>query len=140
VKLKSIRALDLPPALQDALRYAGISFNQDSVEALQDCLVRMHLEREKKLEEHYVSASSSTHKRLAERIGQADGDLRSIMDALYSHTPFSSIQLSNPELESELRDMERQLEDGDQKLLSAETNQLSLSDPMVRAFISKFGR
>jgi len=139
-KLKPTKALDLPPVLQDALRHAGISFNQESVEALQDCLARTQLEREKKLEEHYMSASSSTHERLAERIGKADGDLRAILDALYSHTRFSTIQLSNAELEGELRDMERQLEDSDQKLLSAETSQLSLSDPMVRAFIKKFGR
>jgi hypothetical protein len=139
-KLKPTKALDLPPVLQDALRHAGISFNQDSIVALQDCLARTQLEREKKLEEHYMSASSSTHERLAERIGKADGDLRAISDALYSHTRFSTIQLSNAELESELRDMERQLEDSDQKLLSAETSQLSLSDPMVRAFIRKFGR
>lgn len=140
VKLKPTKALDLPPVLQDALRYAGISFNQDSVVALQDCLARTQLEREKKLEEHYISASSSTHERVAERIGKADGDLRAILDALYSHTPFSTIQLSNPGLEGELRDMERQLEESDQQLLGAETSQLSLSDPMVRAFISKFGR
>jgi hypothetical protein len=140
VRLKPSKALDLPPVLQDALRHAGISFNQDSVEALQDSLARTQLEREKKLEEHYITASSSTHERLAERFGKADGDLRTILDALYSHTPFAQIHLTNPELEKQLRDMEMELEENDQKLLSAETSQLSLSDPKVRAFISKFGR
>lgn len=139
-KLNPPKTLDLPPVLQDALRHAGISFNQDSVEALQDSLARTQLEREKKLEKHYISASSSTHEMLAGPLGKADRDMRAILDALYSHAPFSQIHLTNPEVERELRVMETELEDSDQKLLSAETSQLSLNDPRVRAFVSKFGR
>ncbi|KAF2714242.1 hypothetical protein K504DRAFT_368685 [Pleomassaria siparia CBS 279.74] len=140
IKLKPTKSLDLPPVLQDALRQAGISFNQDSVEALQDSLVRTQLEREKKLENHYVSASSSTHERLAERLDKADVDSRTILDALYSHTPFSQVHLTNPELEKQLKELEKEMEESDHKLLSAESNQLSLSDPKVRAFIGKYGK
>lgn len=140
IKLKPTKALDLPPALQDALRHAGISFNQDSVEGLQESLIKTQLEREKKLEDHYISASSSTHERLGERFGKADVDLRAILDALYSHTPFSQIHLTSLELEEQLKDMERELVDSDHKLLNAETNQLSPSDPKVRAFVGKYGK
>ena len=140
IKLKPPKALDLPPVLQDALRHAGVSFNQDSVEALQESLIKTQIEREKKLEDHYVSVSSSTHERLAERFSQADADLRAILDALYSHTPFQQIRLTNPKLEEQLREMERELEKSDHKLLSAEANELSLSDPKVRAFISRYGK
>ena len=49
VKLKPTKTLDLPVALQDALRHAGIPFHQESIEDLQDSLIHAQLEREKKL-------------------------------------------------------------------------------------------
>ena len=140
IKLKPTKSLDLPPALQDALRHAGVSFNQENVSALRDSLIRIQLEREKKLEEHFISTSSSTHERLAERFGKADVDLRTILDALYSHTPFSQIHLTNPALDEQMKALERELEDSDHKLMRAETDQLSLGDPKVKAFVSKYGK
>jgi hypothetical protein len=140
VKLKPSKAFDVPPAIQDALTYAGVSFNQESIEALQDSLVKTHLEREKKLEDHYSSASATSHDRLAERFGRADGDLRSVIDAVYSYTPFAQVRLTNPKLEEEMKSVEKRLQDADHELLDAETNELSLTDPKVRAFISKYGK
>lgn len=140
VHLKPSKNLDLPPALQDALRHAGVSFNHDSTEALRKSLINIQLERDEKLKHHYSSTSSSTHDRLAERFSQADGDLQSIMDALYIHTPYSSVHLLNPKLEVDAKRIERELQDADHELLNAETNELSLSDPKVRAFISKYGK
>jgi hypothetical protein len=131
--LKPTKSLDLPPALQDALRNAGISFNQDSIEALLESVKGIQLEREKKLQDHYKSASTSVQGTLAERLSKADGDLKSITKGLYSHTP-------DPKLEEELRKMEKQLDEAEDQLLSAEANELSLSDPKVRAFIAKYGK
>ncbi|KAF2475786.1 uncharacterized protein BDR25DRAFT_278437 [Lindgomyces ingoldianus] len=139
VKLKPSKSVDLPPALEDALRQAGISFNHDSIESLMEALMNTQLEREKKLDDHYTSASSSTHESLAEVFGKADIKLRLILGALYSHTPFRQVHLSNPKLEEQLKEMEKGLEDADRKLLNAEANELSLNDPRVKAFISKYG-
>jgi hypothetical protein len=140
VKLQPTKTLDLPAALQDALRHAGMLFNQDSVEALQDSLIHAQLEREKKLQDHYASTSTSTHDRLAERSSQADRDARVIADALFKHTPFQQVHLANARLGKQLRDMETELEMKDRELVEAEHNELSLSDPRVRAFVAKYGR
>lgn len=140
VKLKPSKTLDLPVALQDALRHAGIPFNQDSIEALQDTLIHAQAEREKKLQDHFDSTSTSTHDRFAERSSKADSDLRVILDALFKHTPFHQVHLSNARLERQLRDMEADLETKNHELMEAESNELSLSDPKVRAFIKKYGK
>jgi hypothetical protein len=140
VKLQPTKTLDLPAALQDALRHAGMPFNQDSFETLQDALVHAQLEREKKLQDHYASTGTSTHDRLAERSSTADRDRRVIADALFKHTPFQQVHLANARLGKQLRDMEAELETKDRELLEAEGNELSLSDPRVRAFIAKYGR
>jgi hypothetical protein len=140
VKLKPSKTLGLPVALQDALRHAGIAFNQDSIEALQDILIHAQTEREKKLQDHYVSTATATHDRLAERSSKADSDLRVILDALFKHTPFQQVHLSNARLEGQLRDMEADLENKSHALMEAEHNELRLSDPKVRAFIKKYGK
>lgn len=140
IKLKPSKSLDLPPALQEALRHASISFNQDSVDALLDSLSNIQLERNTKLQDHYSSSSSSAHENLAERFSKADGELKTILNALYSHTPFQQVQLTNPKLENRLGNMEKELEKADQQLLEAEANELSLSDAKVRSFIGKYGK
>ena len=140
LKLKPTKALDLPPALQDALRHASISFNQDSIEALQESLTKIQLERSRKLQDHYDSASASTQAVLAERLSKADGDWRSIFGPLYKHTPFRQVNLTDAKLERELEILERELDDANEQMLSAEANEMSLSDPKVRAFIAKYAR
>jgi hypothetical protein len=140
LKLKPTPSLDLPAALQDALRHAGVSFSHDSLEALQDTLIQAQVEREKKVHEHFHATATSTHERVAERSSRADRDHSIIMDALYAHTPFQQVSLTNPKLEAQLKGMERELEDKDRELLDAEGNELSLSDPKVRSFIAKYGR
>jgi hypothetical protein len=138
-KLKPAELLDLPMALQDALRHAGISFAQDSVDALQDTLVQAQHEREKKLQEHFHSSSVSAHERLAERSNKADRDLRAIMETLYAHTPFQQVSLTDAKVEAQLNWLGRELGNKKDDLLDAEGNELSLSDPRVRAFIAKYG-
>jgi hypothetical protein len=140
LKLKPTKTLDLPVALQDALRHAGISFAHDSIESLQDSLTQAQLERAKKLQDHYESTATSTHDRLAERSSKAYADMRVIVDALYKHTPFQQVSLAETRLEEQIKDMERELEEKDRELLDAEGSELSLSDPKVRAFVAKYGR
>jgi hypothetical protein len=140
LKLKPTKALDLPPALQEALRHASISYNQDSVEALQESLRKIQIERWKKLQDHNDSDAASTQAILAERLGKADADLRSIFGPLYKHAPFQQVNLVDAKLERELEKMDRELDDASEQLLNAEAHELSLSDPRVRAFIAKHGR
>ncbi|KAF2846478.1 hypothetical protein T440DRAFT_432437 [Plenodomus tracheiphilus IPT5] len=140
VKLKPSKALDLPVTLQDALRYAGVSLNHESMEALQESLQRTQLERDGKLTDHYESTATSTHNRLAERLSKADSDLDVIMSALYKHTPFAQVNLTSSKLNEQLMLMEHELEQKERDLLEAEGNELSLSDPKVRAFVAKYGR
>jgi hypothetical protein len=140
LKLKPSISIDLPPALQDALRHANISVNHNSIESLLDVLNKTQLERDTRLREHYDSSSSSAHSTLAARCSTADVDLRSILKPLYSHTPFQQVSLTNPKLEDELKRMEEELETANDLLLTAETNELSLSDARVRAFIAKYGK
>ncbi|CAN9102361.1 hypothetical protein CC77DRAFT_1038479 [Alternaria alternata] len=140
VKLKPTSTLELPVALQDALRHAGISFSQDNIESLQDVLQQAQLERGKKLQDHYESTATSIHDGLAERSSKADTDLRAILSALYKHAPFQQASLMNPELDEQLKAMELELENKDRELLDAEGSELSLSDPKVRAFIGKYGK
>ncbi|KAF2443095.1 hypothetical protein P171DRAFT_416491 [Karstenula rhodostoma CBS 690.94] len=140
LKLKPTKALDLPAALQDALRHASISFNQDSIEALQESLAKIQIERAKKLQDHYDSDSTSTQAVLAERLSKADADLRLIFGPLYKHTPFQQVNLTDAKLERGLEKMDQELDDASEQLLTAEANELSLSDPRVRAFIAKHGR
>lgn len=139
-KLKPTVSLDLPAALQDALRHAGISFHQDNLEGLQDTLIQAQIEREKKTQEHFQATATTTHDQVAERSSKADRDLRTIVDALYAHTPFQQVSLTNPKLEAQLKAMDRVLDYEERALLEAEGNELSLSDPKVRAFIAKYGR
>ncbi|KAJ4986808.1 hypothetical protein SVAN01_07735 [Stagonosporopsis vannaccii] len=139
-KLKPTASLALPAALQDALRHAGVPFHQDSLESLQDTLIQMQNERDKKSGEHFQAAASTTHAQVAERSSKADGDLKIIMDALYAHTRFQRVSLTNPKLEAQLKAMDRDLDQRERELLEAEGNELSLGDPKVRAFIAKYGR
>jgi len=140
VKLKPTKTLDLPAALQDALRYAGVPFNQDSIEALQDSIIHTQLEREKKLQAHFQSTSVSSHDQLAERSRTADTDLQVIHDALYKHTPFQQVNLTDRRLETQLKAMDKDLEGKERELMEAEGNELSMSDPKVRAFVKKYGK
>lgn len=140
VKLKPTKALDIPVALHDALRHAGISFAQDSIEALGDSLLQARLERDQKLRDHYQSSSLAEHDKIAERSSTADSDMRVIVDALFKHRSFQHVHLANPRLEKQLQDMERDLEAKNHELLDAENNELSLGDPRVRAFIAKYGK
>jgi hypothetical protein len=140
VKLKPTKTIDLPTPLQDALRYAGIPFNQDGIEALQDSILHTQREREQKLQDHYESTSTSAHDKLAERTSKADRDLRVIAGALFKHSLFQQVNLTDPRLEKQLKDMEATLEAKNDELLEAESNELSLSDPKVRAFISRYGK
>ncbi|KAF1960700.1 hypothetical protein CC80DRAFT_523052 [Byssothecium circinans] len=140
LKLKPSKSIDLPPALQDALRHANISVNHDSIESLLNTLTKTQIERSTRLREHYDSSSPSTHGTLAARSSKADGDLRSVLSSLYSHTPFQRVHLTNPKLDEELKRMERELEKANDELLSAETNELSLDDAKVRRFIAKYGK
>ncbi|KAF9694117.1 hypothetical protein EKO04_007787 [Ascochyta lentis] len=139
-KLKPTPSLDLPAALQDALRQASVSFNQDSLEALQNTLMLARAEREKKTAEHFQATARTTHEKIAERSSKADGDLRIIMKALYAHTPFQQVSLSDARLEAQLKATERELDDKERELLEAEGNELNLNDPKVRAFVAKYGR
>ena len=139
-KLKPATSLDLPAALQDALRHAGVSFRHDSLEALQDTLIETQNDRDKKTQEHFQTTATTTHEQVAERSSKADVDLRIIMNALYAHTPFQRVSLTNAKLEAQLKAMDRELDHKDRELVEAEGNELSLSDPKVRAFIAKYGR
>lgn len=139
VKLKPSKTLDLPAALQDALRHAGVPFNQDSIEALQDTLVHTQFDRKKKLHDHYISAITSTHEKLAERSSKADRDLRVILDALYKHTPFQTVSLTNSSVDDRLKAMEQDVDVKNRELSDEGSNELNMSDPKVRAFIAKYG-
>ncbi|KAH7121016.1 hypothetical protein B0J11DRAFT_533181 [Dendryphion nanum] len=138
-KFKPTKSLDLPPGLQDALRHVGVSFNQETVNALCESLVHVSLDREKKLEEQYVSASASTQERLAGQLGKRDAETTSILNALYSQSKFKQVSLVDDRLESELNRVEGELDVADRKLLEAETEALSLSDPKVREFVERYG-
>lgn len=140
LKLKPTKSLNLPPALQDAFRHANISCNEDSIETLHESLAKIQIERTKKVQDHYDSASKSTQAILAERLSKADADVRSILGPLYKHTPFQQVRLTDAKLESELRKMDKELDEANEQLISAEADELSLDDPKVKAFISKYGR
>lgn len=140
VKLKPTKTLDLPQTLQDALRYAGVSYNYDTIESIQDSLRQARLERHKKLQDHYDSTSTSEHATLAERSSKADGDFKVISTTLYKHSPFQQVSLTSAGLQKQLNSMEEQLEEKERELLEAEGTELSLSDPKVRAFMAKYGR
>lgn len=140
IKLQPTATLDIPAALQDALRHAGISYNHENISALKETLLNTQMEREKKLSDHYDSASSSTHEQLAQRLGKADMDSKLILDALYAHTPFSTVRLMDPEVERKIREKEKELEEAEMALLSAETAELSMGDERVREFVGKYAR
>jgi hypothetical protein len=140
IKLKPTQSIALPPALQDALRHAGLSFNSDSIDALRSSLMETQLQREKKLAEHYASATRSTHDQLSERLGKADTDTNVILDALYAHTPFATVQLRDPVVERKIAETEGKIEDAEMQLLGLEASELSLGDPKVKAFVEKYGK
>ncbi len=130
----------MPPALQDVLRHANVSSNHQNFVALLDSLKRIQLERSEKLQEHYDSSLSIAQGTLAERLSKADGDLRTILGPLYSHTAFQQVHLANPQVEDDLKRLEAQLDEANEQLVSAEVNELSLSDAKVRGFIEKYGK
>lgn len=140
LKLKPTPVLDLPPALQEALRRANISFSKENIDVLLESLAQTQLEREKKLQDHYSSSLLAMHGTLAERLSTADADLKSILKGLYAHTPFKRVHLTDPKLEDELKHLEKELDKAEDQLVSAEANELSLSDPRVKAFIAKYGK
>ncbi|KAF2733298.1 hypothetical protein EJ04DRAFT_553447 [Polyplosphaeria fusca] len=139
VRLKPPKAIELPAALTDALRHAGMTASHDSVESLRETMMNMQLERESKLDEHFSSIMASTHASVATRLGKADIDWGAISAALFSHTPFQAVRLTDPKLEGDIKNMERELETASQSLLDAEGNEISLEDAKVRAFVSAYG-
>jgi hypothetical protein len=139
LKLKPTKSLELPPVLQEALRHAGVSFSQDSIEALRDSLTKLQIEKDEKLRDHFTAASTATHDTLAERLEKAYGDQSAILSALYLHAPYSQVHLTDPKLEEDLKQTDKELELADHELLRSEVNEVTLSDPKVMAFISKYG-
>ena len=139
VKLKPAATLQLPPILQEALRNAGASFQEDSIETLKQSLTTLRLERDGKLKDHFAATSSSTHSTLAARLEKAYGDQSAILDALYLHTPYSQVHLTNSKLDEGMKKTDRELEIAERSLLRSEADELNLSDPKVRAFIGKYG-
>ncbi|PVH96569.1 hypothetical protein DM02DRAFT_617157 [Periconia macrospinosa] len=138
--LKPPKSMDLPPALQDALRHINIPVNHETMDSLLDALSKAQIERTTKLREHHDSNVSSTHTALAQRASRADRELRTMTKSLYVHSPFRGVHLADPRLEGELFGLERDLEAASEQLLVAETNELSLNDAKVRAFVAKYGR
>ncbi|KAF2105797.1 hypothetical protein BDV96DRAFT_655271 [Lophiotrema nucula] len=134
LKLKPTKSLDLPPAIADALRHAGVSFNVDSIESLQETLINTQVERETKLSEHYVSSTTSTQEILAARLGKADLDVRAIFDALYLHTPFKEVHLVNPKLEEQMKATEKELENADRSLLELESSEMNFGKLALKGF------
>jgi hypothetical protein len=126
--------------LQDALRQAGVSFNHDSIETLQDSLIQIQQERDRKLLDHYETTAISIHDKLAERSSILDANIQIITEGLYMYSQFHQTNLSNPRLQDNLEKLERELEQKDQDLLEAEGSEVRLDDPRVRAFITKYGR
>lgn len=140
VKLRPTKTLDIPVALQDALRRVGIPFSQDSIEALQDSVIHARLQRDMKLGEHYDSTAASAHELVAERSCKADNDARVILDALFKHTLFQQVRLTDAKMDEQLESIGRDLQDKERELQEAVGNELSLSEPRVRAFVAKYGR
>ncbi|KAL6703878.1 hypothetical protein ACN47E_009012 [Coniothyrium glycines] len=140
IKLKPTRSLEIPVALQDALRHAGVAYKQDSIASLQDSVISAQLQRQKKLLDHYASASASAHDDIAERLFRADRDFRDMSSVLYKHTAFHSVSLSSPQLKEQLGYMEQQLDHKDRELMEAEGSELDLNHPKVRAFIATYGK
>jgi len=138
--LKPPKSMELPPALQDALRHINTAVGHENMENLLDALSKAQAERNTRLREHHDSNLSSAHSTLAERGSKADGESRTMTRNLYIHSPFHRVSLTDPRLEEELFKMERDLETASDQLLTAETNELSLSDAKVRAFIAKYGK
>ncbi|KAF2196410.1 hypothetical protein GQ43DRAFT_484974 [Delitschia confertaspora ATCC 74209] len=139
VALKPPKRIELPPAVEDALRHAGISIDQNSMEELQETLTKAQHEREKKLSEHYASDSSSAQGTLADVIGKADVDLAGVIASLYKYTPFQTVHMMDPDIEKRMEKREKELKEADRELLTAEAHQLSLGDPKVQAFVNKYG-
>ena len=90
--------------------------------------------------EHFDSAITSTHASAAARLSKADDDWRAISAALYSHSSFQQIHLTDPKLEDAIRDTEVKLEAADGSLLTAEGSEISLDDPKVRDFVHKYSQ
>jgi hypothetical protein len=140
LKLKPSQTLKLPSSVQDALRYANVPFNHDSINALRETLKAIQLERQQKLQESYDSSCTSVHGTLAERMSRMDAEQHAILSSLMLHTEYKEVHLTDPKIEDELRRLEKDLNDANEQLLVAEVNQLSLDDPKVRAFVTKYGK
>ncbi|KAF2648862.1 hypothetical protein K491DRAFT_669861 [Lophiostoma macrostomum CBS 122681] len=139
VKLKPSKSLDLPPVLQEALRHAGVFFSQDSIESLRENLTRFQMEKNEKLRDQFTAVSTSMHDTLADRLEKAYGDQSAILSALYLHAPYAQVYLTDPKLEENLKQTDKELELAEQELLKSEASELNLGDPKVMAFVAKYG-
>ncbi|KAH0002553.1 hypothetical protein KCU78_g14303, partial [Aureobasidium melanogenum] len=100
------------PALE-MLGYHGIRIPVDSgtdPETVSQALLSAVLERQSRLQDLQKSTESSIAAQVAESINIADGDLQTLLGALYAYSPHITVHLADSKVKQRLEHLDREIE------------------------------
>jgi hypothetical protein len=100
------------PALE-MLGYHGIRIPVDSgtdPETVSQALLSAVLERQSRLQDLQKSTESSIAAQVAESINIADGDLQTLLGALYAYSPHTTVHLADSKVKQRLQYLDHEIE------------------------------
>jgi hypothetical protein len=100
------------PALE-ILGHYGIRIPADSAtapEAVSQALRSAVLERQSRLQDLSKSTESSITAQVAEAINLADGELQTLLGALYAYSPYSTVHLADSKVKQRLEHLDHEIE------------------------------
>jgi hypothetical protein len=100
------------PALE-ILGHYGIRFQADSAtdpKAVSQALRSAVFERQSRLQDLSRSTELSITAQVAEAISLADGELQTLMGALYAYSPYSTVHLADSKVKQRLEHLDHEIE------------------------------
>jgi DNA-binding HxlR family transcriptional regulator len=127
---------------QQLLRNLGISLptdavsNQSRIEALERAL----LDRSNKLEGHANNLQSSTESSISSHLLDAQVTLHLLRDSLLAQSPYHSVKLLDPEVESSITELENDVQQVQQKLEKVDLQKLQAKNVHREQLVERWSR
>lgn len=127
---------------QQLLRNLGISLPADSAPEQQriDALERALFDRANRLEAHSHSLQSSTETSISSHLLDAHITLHLLRNSLLAHSPYNSVSLLDPDVESSLSMLQNDIEHLQERLEGLDLKKLQARNPHREQLVERWSR
>jgi hypothetical protein len=127
---------------QQLLRNLGISLPADPISEQQriDAMDKALLDRANKLEAHANSLQSSTETSISSHLLDAHVTLHLLRNSLLAESPYHSVSLLDPEVESSLSTLENDIQQSQEKLESLDLQKLQTKNAHRDQLVERWSR